>query len=400
MGVYTKRQKEVVGTKYINCKGNTLVVTGIVGKKRGKVEYSLSCSECSKDKELFPEGTLSCIIDSIRGERTICGCSRKYKWKEYQYTIRIKRRCEELGYHFIDFMDEYKGCNTKLVIFNPSTGNAWNTSSIQTFLLSKVKDPLLKVKGLIERCTLPNENLINRFMDTGRFPEGTLFERGNDNRWSYTCPVCSYDEYVVNGICEGEFTSSAGHLLEGKSCCRCHKGSYRWSEDQRSYQVVKYLSPLGHKFIGWESGYLNTRSNVMWECKLGHANKTTFCNLKARLSCKTCSANGFKPHLPASLYIVRWSNENQSLLKFGITNKSVSSRITNQNKKSPLSPVVLHEFHHPSGQYILDCENAIKGKMETGCERELLPSGFTETVKDTPENLETLLQIISTFNLQ
>lgn len=399
MEVYTECQRKVIGTKYENCKGATLTVKGILGKKRGKVDYSLTCSECSKDEELFPEGSLSCIIDSIRGKRTICGCSKKYKWKEYQYIIRIKRRCKVLGYHFIDFMEEYRGCNTKLVIFNPSTGNAWNTSSVQTFLLNKVKDPSVNFRNMKERSTLPDEDLIERFMLTGRFLPNTVFERLKDNSWNYKCPVCSEDEYVRKGLCDGLFNSKAGRLLEGKSCCRCHKGSYRWSEDQRSYQVIKYLSPLGHKFVGWEDGYLNTRSIVLWKCKLGHDNKTSFCNLKARLSCKTCSANGFKPHLAASLYIVRWSDENQSLLKFGITNKSVASRITNQNKKSPLSPVLLHEFHHPSGQHILDCENAIKGKMETGCERELLPSGFTETVEDTPENLETLLQIISTFNL-
>ncbi len=397
---YTKYQKEMLGKSYINCKGNSLTVVGVKGTKNKKTIYTLSCSECSVDEELFPEGTITCVGDSIKSERTVCGCSKKFKWKEYQYIIRIKRRCEELGYLFKGFAQEYKGYKTRILLHNPSTNNTWDTTSIQTFLLKGVKDPLLKVQKLTERCTLPDENLKGRFMATGRFIEGTLFERCKDNRWSYTCPTCSYDEYVANRLCDGKFTSSAGHLLEGKSCCRCHKGSYRWSEDQRSYQVVNYLSPLGHKFVGWEDGYLNTRSTVMWECKLGHANKTSFCNLKSRMSCKTCSANGFKPHLPASIYIVRWSNKDHSLLKFGITNKKVDSRITSQNKKSPLSPVLLHEFHHSSGQYILDCENAIKGKMETGCERELLPSGFTETVKDTPENLETLLQIISTFNLK
>lgn len=399
MEVYTKCQRDIIGTEYVNCKGNVLSVTGVIGKKRDKTEYRMSCSECSKDRELFPKGSLSCIIDSIRSKRTICGCSRKYKWKEYQYVVRIKRRCDELGYHFYGFMEEYKGCTTKVVIFNPSTGNAWNTSSIQTFLLNKVRDPSINFQNLKERSTLPDSSLIERFMTTGRFLPDTRFERLEDNSWNYRCPACSGDEYVKQGLCSGVFNSKAGRLLDGKSCCRCHKGSYRWSADQRGYQVSKYLSPLGHKFNGWEDGYVNTLSNVLWECNIGHSNKTSFSNLKSRLSCKTCNANGFKPHLPASIYIVRWSNEDCSVLKFGITNKSVDSRVTSQKKKSLLLPKVLYEFYHPSGQIVLDCENTIKRSMDTGCDRELLPNGFTETVEDTPENLAKLLEIISTFNL-
>lgn len=396
---YTKYQREMVGKSYVNCKGNTLTVKGVKGKRNNKTIYTLLCSECSKDKDLFPKDSLTCRGDSIRNQLTICGCSKKYKWKEYQYIIKIRRRCCELSYVFQGFASNYQGYKTKLILHNPSTGNTWYTTSIQTFLLKGVKDPMIKSQRLVERCTLPDEYLVKRFMDTGRFMEGTVFERKKDNKWEYTCPVCSNDEYVVNGLCDGQFSSSAGHLLEGKSCCRCHKGSYRWSAQQREYQLMKYFKPRGYEFVRWEDGYLNNSSNVVWKCSKGHLNTTNFSNLRSRLSCKTCSGNGFKTHLPAKLYIVRWCYCDYSILKFGITNKSVSSRVTNQKNKTDMTPEVLYVFTHESGSHVLDCENFIKSSMDTGCDRSIFPRGFTETVMDTPSNLELLLKIISTFKL-
>ncbi|QXN60097.1 hypothetical protein KUA24_30 [Vibrio phage HNL01] len=116
--------------------------------------------------------------------------------------------------------------------------------------------------------------------------------------------------------------------------------------------------------------------------------------LAGRVPCGCAERPAFNRAKPANLYVVRWYNDNHSYLKFGITNREVLARVKDQSRNSPLNYEILHTFHHPSGQAVFDCEKIIKQSNVTSvCPKEYLPDGYTETVEDTPDILESILHI-------
>ena len=403
MNKITDYQKKMIGTKYTTKEGSEIVVLGVHSKKNNRTMYELSCSVCSLDPEMFPKGSITSLAESVRNKRTVCGCSVKYKCSENQYVTKINRRCVELGYSFEGFAEEFKGCYTLLKLHNILTGNRWETTSIQSFLLLGTKDPSEWESRRGQTCIKPDQHFVDNFNKTGVYFPGTEFWRVGSKRWAYSCPSCSKDEYVKEGLCSGVFVSLAGHLSNGQLSCRCSAGKYRWNTKQREYQIDKRLRGSSAEFVGWEDsdGYKNSKSKLVWICKNNHENTQTFYNFIKRRGCRKCARNGFNPSLPAKLYLVKWECENKSYLKFGITNNSVNERVVNQKAVSPLVPEILYTFKHKDGSKVDACEKEVKSVLDSGvCPKELLPRGYTETVHDTQENLNKILEIISTFNLK
>lgn len=390
-----------IGYAYKTSFGNTLIAKEyFTNNYKGK--YIVECDVCSTDSELFPFGSIVTSGSSLIKNRCVCGCNPKYKHSEQQYVIKILRRCEELGYDYLGFKGSYTGYDTKVILHNKNTGNTWDTASIQTFLLVGVKDPQEHFNNLPTIFSKPDEYHIQKFIRSGSFNNVKDWIHLNKNKWNYTCNICSFDEYVVNGLCSGVFSATAGHLKSGKLSCRCSP-TFRWSTEQREYQLSKVMKEKGWAFSYWIDGeYKNGNSSFKWFCDFGHENTTTFNNFIKRESCKHCSSNGFNPSNPALIYIVRWEDLKSGFtcLKYGITNKTVKSRVTNQKAKSTMKPSVLYTFHSECGCDIESCEKEIKSKVGNNfCDKLLLPRGFSETVEDTNENLNKILGIIKTFNL-
>ncbi|CAM0047538.1 hypothetical protein VPH184E373B_0122 [Vibrio phage 184E37-3b] len=83
-------------------------------------------------------------------------------------------------------------------------------------------------------------------------------------------------------------------------------------------------------------------------------------------------------------------------MKFGITNRSVDERVNEQARVSKLLPKILYKSYNSDGNVAYDCEQELKGLLDTGvCDKELLPRGFSETVEDNPNNMTTLLDTIN-----
>jgi len=389
------------GYSYTTVHGNVLTA-GEYSTRNQKGRYTISCSVCSEDTELFPTGSIETSGDSVREKRCVCGCGSGYRYTEDQYKIRIKRRCVEESYIFNGFVGKYKDYTTKLNLYNPATGNSWNTTNIQTFLLNGVRDPVVSLESSIATCTKSDDYFITNFMSTGRFLEGTEFYRHEGSRWSYTCPKCSFDEFVQNGVCSGVFEAYQGHLSGGKLSCRCDR--WKSTPEQVRYLIEKKLKEVGGTFLRW-IGKNRTKRNgkFKWVCKEGHFNDSPVTYFLKTGNCKTCFANGFKNYLPAYLYIVRWASSDgtYSCLKYGITTVTIKSRIANQKAKSEMLPTVLYSFYHENGKVVEDCEKTLK--LEVGshfCKRELLPRGFSETVDDTKDNLLKLTGVVERYSLK
>lgn len=115
---YTTNTLEVI--KYHSGVGNT--------KK-----YQLYCDICSKDKELWPEGSiLSTMANLTRStNKPCCGCNPdKVRWTEDQYKVRVERICEDKGLIFKGWFGglfDKNAKNTRLNLLCPLHGLSTNT---------------------------------------------------------------------------------------------------------------------------------------------------------------------------------------------------------------------------------------------------------------------------------
>lgn len=152
---WTKSMREFIGTQVTTDKGGVLTVTGVVGRNSsGNAIFSLECSVCSKDEELFPAGSITSVKGGLVNGQVPCGCAFNPKWSQYQYATLIKRQCSERGYEFQGFVGKWKGATTYLKLHNLKNGNTWESTNVYSFLNNGVGCPL---DGVAKRITTQTE---------------------------------------------------------------------------------------------------------------------------------------------------------------------------------------------------------------------------------------------------
>lgn len=255
-------------------------------------------------------------------------------------------------------------------------------------------------------CKKDDSHFINLFFKSGKFIEGTIFSKNNTKTdkygnfvyWDYYCPVCSNDEYVKNGLCSGVFTGTSSNLKSGCSACRCNGSVAKWTPEQRTYQIKQVVKEKEGTFLGWINGYKDSNSRFNWLCKENH-----LCNSKCEwafydLRSSTCSPYGFSKDLPASFYIVKWFNDKTKILKFGITNNEVITRVEQQAGKCDLSYEILYDFKFEKGNdaWILE-QQYVKPNVERKVlSKNEMQDGYTETTHFY--NLDKILKIVEKYN--
>lgn len=104
-----------------------LEVTGIAGKQGRTTIFKVTCTECSKDPELFPDGYfISQKGHLVKGQKP-CGCSM-YKWVDWQFLILARRVGKEKGFIVHGFAEEFKNAHTKLNLECLKDGHNWIAS--------------------------------------------------------------------------------------------------------------------------------------------------------------------------------------------------------------------------------------------------------------------------------
>lgn len=308
--------------------GGHLIVVGFEGWQRGKKDqmYKLYCPICAADPEVFGDGHFVYIKAALTRGQIPCGCSDKYHYSEEQAIIRIKRIATAKNYVFKGFTEPYKGTYTKMDMGCNNCGNFHNKPTISSFLRDHGCRGCL-AKQASERNLVPVEDMVSKFMASGRFTEGHKFTRssrrskgGRTIYWDVHCPVCSVDEYVKAGVCSGVFTSYQGSLRTGMQPCRCCE-TYRWPQVQREYQLKKLMSETEkYSFVGWAGSYKGSQSKVVVECKEhGTVNAGYLAGVLARNRfCPSCADYGFNRSKPAWFYVFKAVGETE-FTGYGIT---------------------------------------------------------------------------------
>ena len=104
-----------------------LEVIGIAGKQGRITTFKVTCTECSKDPELFPDGYfVSLKGDLVKGKKP-CGCGRHPRWEPWQFLI-LASRAAKGRFVVHGFAEEFKGAYTKLNLECLKDGYKWTAS--------------------------------------------------------------------------------------------------------------------------------------------------------------------------------------------------------------------------------------------------------------------------------
>lgn len=346
-----------------------------IKSKDGKYFYLVECDHCSKDKELFPEDLLF-TSGVIRNRQVSCGCGRNPNWSELQFNVLVKRKCEKVGFIFLGFVGKFEGNKTKVKILDPRTDQIWVSQNINKVLGKRgPKNPNLFCKS--------DNDFIDEIKTSDKYQKGTEFFK-EDNIWFYFCPICSNDEYVKNGVCDGKFRSTRSNLRKGKKSCRC-SSTYRPSQEQIDFKVNKILKGKGI-LLSTGDWYKTNRSKFDYLCLSCETESSmNYHDLCRGSFCRNCCKTGYSTDKPGRIYLVRRFNDNGvEFLKFGITNLKSKERINRQKSKCGLCYEILLDFYFKDGKIPLDIEDNIKSTFKTGfIDRSIFPDGFTETLSYT-----------------
>lgn len=120
-----KQQKaeDFIGWK---SKDGKLEVIGIIEKSK-HTTFKVTCTECSKDPELFPDGYFVSVKSSLVKEIKPCGCGKNVRWRDFQYLI-LARRASKDRFIVHGFVEGFKNQNTKLNLECLKDGHKWTAS--------------------------------------------------------------------------------------------------------------------------------------------------------------------------------------------------------------------------------------------------------------------------------
>lgn len=354
----SNKEDDFVGKKFGE-QGQLTVLPWDGERRNGAKCYKVSCSVCSRDSELFGDGTFHVMKSSLLNGQIPCGCGKGRHWTEQQLEVVMNRVCSAQNITFCGFHGEWKGVFTHIKQQCNTCQHMWTTGTV-----SNVR----KGSGCPEcqRLTLvkSDEVMVSSFMSSGMLQQGTVFWRSVTVRWgwNYTCPICSNDEYVQKGLCSGVFQSSSHSLQKGSIACRCGS-KFNWTKEQREYQIMKTISDeqLDVSFSKWLDDYQGNTTRFELIChKHGAWTATVNTFLDRGSRCPDCAESGYRKSKPGNLYVM----VSGDVTKVGITNRSVKSRLNDINRRLPCSmsepfKVAFHE-HFVNGKVPRDIETTLK----------------------------------------
>ncbi|QXV83845.1 hypothetical protein bas60_0110 [Escherichia phage PaulScherrer] len=335
------------------------------------------------------------IIDFRNGRGCpICSGKKPLTW-ETELPI-LAEIAQKKGYQVLGYVGKWKGCYTKLDLLC-HCGNRWDTTSINSFKNGN-GCPLCRRENIRKAKTISDDQHIADFFSTGKFKEGTIFtntgkrscSKSGDIIWMIECPVCSHDEYVQAGVCDGKFYSRGSDLKQGSIPCRCAT-SYHYTENQITYKVRKEIEKKGYVWVDWI-----TKPSSIGKFKylcLVHGEQI---GSARNLLTQGCGCSQCAGHSQQQLYInIVKDNDITVALKFGIA-KDSDRRLNSQNSRNLffMERICLYDFS--TVKQCKAAERAIKKKLKTGIltAREL-KDGYTETV--SVSDLENLQKIITQY---
>lgn len=352
-----------------------------------RIVYALKCHICATDPELFGSAIFNIAKGNLHKGAVPCGCAANPKWSDAQYKIRIQRECESSHCEVVEYKDGSLSSTTKVLLRCPYHNLEW-IGQVNHLLVKGVSCPKCKIYNYREDDAV----MIQRFFDSGRFADGTIFARslqedknGNEKLWDYFCPTCSKDEFVEAGLCSGIFTSTSNALRRGIKTCRCALSPHL-TKEQQEFRARRAANGQV-EFLGWKDGYNSIKSVLLLECPTHGVQEAMFRNfLTNQTKCPECAVGGFDPKKPSYFYVLKVVGRVGDFVGYGITS-SLTRRLYTHKAALSKNGYTIEQCRvfTADGFLLRDFETTLKRKLPS-CPQEV--SGFkTEatTVNMYPE---------------
>lgn len=371
-----RKHEDYIGKTFTTQKGGILTVKERITKVSSKgnkiMPYICECSICSLDEELWPYGSIVSHRATLNGGGTSCGCAGSIKWTEYQTRIRVSRLADDLGYIFYGWYGEYNGNKTYLDLYNPVTDNRWISTCVDKFFSGRY-DPVLGNQRSVDAS---RKVWVGLQQETLRGGIATVIEDLKTDGIKVHCTECEKDPELFG---DGTFTLIKDVWSRGDIICGCSL-RYAYSPEQKLilYNRKGFENNEGlyvYHEDGWKISRRCLRCNRIWS--------GCYHNAMIGKDCSECSESGYKRDKPANFYIVKWLDpisNNPILIKFGITNNDVRSRVYNQALKTELIPEVLYTYNYEDGAFVESIEKDLKVimKQDLCVPKEIFKDGYTE----------------------
>ena len=246
---------EVIENKKKNEKGEDLIgwksedgkleVIGIVGKQGKITTFKVTCTECSKDPELFPDGYFISRKGSLINGNKPCGCSKKPEWFDWQYLILARRAGEKKGFIVHSFADNFHGQKTKLNLECLKDGHKWVASIHSVINIGNGCPKCSNKYKPTEQEALQKCTEICKEMDYDIIGFVNGYKGAHKTRFEYICKThgkqnVSYFSFVNNGTrCNGCWKDRQKELGNGN-------GYYPERKDEQDFL---YILNFNDKFI-------------------------------------------------------------------------------------------------------------------------------------------------------
>ena len=190
--------------------GSLVILESFIKNK--ETYYKVHCTECAKDSELNMEAIYEVSRSNLlRGSKPCC-CSVNPKYTLHQKEILCRRAADKINAQFLGFVDSTSGQNTKTILHCNICNERWFTCSVANLRRGRGCPSCAKTKRGALRLK-PEEEVIQRFLNTGVFDPSTKFKRIKGRLWEVNCPIC-----------KSTVESDKSNLLAGKLPCKCSSG--------------------------------------------------------------------------------------------------------------------------------------------------------------------------------
>lgn len=307
---------------FVTNKCTTITVVSKITIK-GKSAVEVKCSKCSLDIELFPR--LITTIGNLKNGTYPCGCSIK-RWNKSQYKILVERSASLIDSSVVSceavktsdkVLLRCNCCGTERIqslsklIYEKSRTGCVKCLNEKTRSRLTIKEPIIDIKSmgleLIERCEDSNDGSKSEY-------------------WNVRCLTCSYDDYVINNLCDGIFRTTIGNLRKGFKPCRCNK-NYQLNNEQKLLMLKKIRKDINVVSCDKDN------DKVTFECeKHGLVTQSLTAFQFSGSGCSKCAIYGFNPSIDSYIYFLR----SKFGVKVGITNYP-KQRINQLKKSTPFN---------------------------------------------------------------
>lgn len=239
----SEKSKDFIGWK---SEDSLLEVVDFYGRDlASRALYKVTCTECSKDPELFPDGHfVTTKANLIRGVKP-CGCSKTPKWKDWQYLILARRAGGKKGFIVHGFTEEFHGHQTKLNLECRSDGHKW-IASITSVINNGSGCPKCASAITAEQLKIPEYIALQKCIEICKHMDYDIigFTYGYKNNTSCFEYICKM--HGKQSVSYNKFVNMENRCPRCAEKVRLGSGFYMERKDEKDYL---YVLDFNNEFI-------------------------------------------------------------------------------------------------------------------------------------------------------